>query len=285
VLNVAIALHCLEQRAQGNAAGASDVARGPTPGDNHQKTLVVSTLGGEAYGPVEQEFAQLGIARRWVPTAARTRVCTTVVDRRSGDATELVENAHEIAAAELDDFRQAFRQVAWRASVVVLTGSLPHGAPTDFYRTLLEDVGGASVLDFRGPELLATLAARPTVVKPNRAELAATVGRSIRNEAELRTAMEELVQRGARAVVATAGKEGVWLASDKTFERFSPPGVARVVNPIACGDCFAAGMAWALSQGADLRAAIEEGMVAAAGNLQTLLPADLDGRRQRLAAR
>ena len=51
---------------------------------------------------------------------------------------------------------------------------------------------------------------------------------------------------------------------------------AEVVNPIGCGDCLAAGIAVALSEGADMVDAVRFGMAAAAQNATDLLPARLD---------
>lgn len=266
VLNVAVALHSLA-------------------GDRTGQSMAVSTLGGTAYASIDAEFEHLGIARKWIRTASPTRVCTTVVDRGSGVVTELVENAGPISDAELKGFFHEFSDAASQASAVVLTGSLPAGAPTDFFSRLLGAVSGPAVLDVRGPELLAALEKRPAVVKPNRAELAATLGKPICSQRDLRAAMLELLRRGARAVVTTAGADSVWLAADGEFRQYTPSPVERPVNPIGCGDCVAAGMAWALAQGGPMGEAVEQGMALAHANLRTLLPSDFDGRRQRRAAR
>ncbi|MCC6493912.1 MAG: bifunctional hydroxymethylpyrimidine kinase/phosphomethylpyrimidine kinase, partial [Pirellulales bacterium] len=233
VLNAALTLHHLN----GMHNGAS---------------IVVSTLGGPAYDAIEREFDLLGARRQWIRTAAPTRVCTTIVDRQCGVVTELVENAGPITADELSEFRAAFAAAAATASAVVLTGSLPRGAPVDFFRTLVEGVRCPAVLDIRGPELLAALQALPAVVKPNRAELSATLGRPANDVGQLHAAMTELLQRGAQAVVVTAGKEPTWLATSNEFQQFTPRTAGSVVNPLGCGDCLAAGIAWALASGRSL---------------------------------
>jgi tagatose 6-phosphate kinase len=266
VLNVGVALHYLSGRSADHS-------------------LSLAPLGGPAYESIDAEFETLGVPRRWIRTEAPTRVCTTIVDAAMDSATELIENAGPITADELAEFERAYREQAAEASAVVLTGSLPAGVPNDFFARLLTQVNGRAVLDLRGPELLAALETRPTVVKPNRAELAATFGKPIATDDDLRQAMGELQRRGARSVVVTAGKDAVWLATEGEFHQFQPPPVDRVVNPIACGDCFAAGLAWALGQGDDIREAVHQGMASAAANLRTLLPSDFAGERERLSLR
>jgi 1-phosphofructokinase family hexose kinase len=251
-LNVALALHHL---------GASCRALSP--------------LGGPHGESIRREFADRGIPARWVPTAAPTRVCTTLIDTTGPTITELVENAPGLTAGELDAFRGAYAEEAASAAVVVLSGSLPAGTPADFYRELLARTPGRAVLDVRGPELLGALDRRPFLVKPNREELARTLGRGLHQDTDLFDAMAELNRRGAGWVVVTDGKRPAHARSAEGLYRLNPP-PRPVVNPIGCGDCMAAGIAIALDQGLDPVEALRYGAAAAADNLSQLLPARLD---------
>lgn len=259
VLNVGLALHFL---------GAPS------------RTL--SPLGGPAFVATEDEFARLAVPRRWVKTDAPTRVCTTILEKRTGRTTELVENARPLEQRDLDAFREAYRKEAATAELVVLSGSLPAGAPATFYRDLLAETPGRVVLDARGAELSAALERRPLLVKPNREELGLTVGHAIANDAELKDAMRNLNERGAEWVVVTQGSKDVWISSRTEIHRLTPPHV-DVLNPIGCGDCLAAGFAVALSEGKDVVDAVRFGMAAAAENATQLLAGRLD--RQRVEAR
>lgn len=245
------------------------------------------SLGGGAHLPaMDRELAALGVPRRWVESRSPTRVCTTILDRAGGTTTELVENARSVAADELAAFQAAFAAEAARASLVLLTGSLPDGTPPTFYRDLLRAAPSVpAIFDVRGPELLHALEAKPLLVKPNREELARTVDRPTGDDAELLAAMRELNARGAQWVVVTQGRHAVWATSADTAWRLQPPTVA-VVNPIGCGDCFAAGLAVAVRCGQDVPAALRFAAAAAADNVGQLLPSRLDLRRvERLAER
>jgi 1-phosphofructokinase family hexose kinase len=235
----------------------------------------LTVLGGPPAARIEQEFAELGAPLNGIKTAAPTRTCTTILDAQTGQTTELVENAGSPTEAELADFVAAFRQQAAAATTVVLTGSLPRGTPATFYRDLLADWPVRAILDVRGPELLAALERKPLLVKPNREELAMTVGRPVDSDERLLGAMREINQRGAIWVVVSQGKDALWLTSlEKTYQ-FTPPNM-DVVNPIGCGDCLAAGMAWRLDAGDDVPQAVRYGMAAAAENAAMLLPSRLD---------
>ena len=84
-----------------------------------------------------------------------------------------------IEQAELAEFRRVYGEEAAKASVAVITGSLPLGTPAAFYRELVERTPCPAVLDFRGEGLLAALDLKPLVVKPNREELAQTMQSSL----------------------------------------------------------------------------------------------------------
>lgn len=248
-------------------------------GGKSDSTLTVSTLGGRAFDAFESEFAELGAPRRWIRTETPTRICTTILDESVGTATELVENVRPVTTDELTEFETAFAEAVESADAVVLTGSLPTEAPTDFYRRLLDHVSCHAVLDARGPELLAALEARPLVIKPNREELGLTLSREIHSDEDVRTAIAELQRRGAQWVVVTHGQDDIWIAAAGDYYRAKPLPVEKVVNAIGCGDCFAAGIAWGLAQGREPLTAIRYGIAAAAENLGTLLPARLDPQR------
>ena len=235
----------------------------------------LTVAGGPAGEALRQDTARRGLATRWVETTAPTRVCTTIVDTTGHSATELVENAHALSEEERAAFVRAFAEEAAGASVVVLIGSLPPGTPASYFRELLSHVHGKAIVDARGDELLQALAARPFLVKPNREELARTLGRELPTEADLFDAMGELHRRGAEWVVITDGKKPTHVSSAGGIWRVSSPAHA-VLNPIGCGDCLAGGIAWATLHGREPLDAIRFGVATAADKVGRLLPGEVD---------
>jgi 1-phosphofructokinase family hexose kinase len=248
------------------------------------KVQTLSLIGGRIGEAIRAEFSAEKIPARWIESQTPTRTCTTILDAMSGQTTELVENSAPISAEDLHQFRKAFREEAAHADWVVLSGSLPEGVPSTFYRDLMQDCRGKVLLDFRGDELIAALAQRPFLVKPNRAELARTLGRELSGEADTLDAMRELHRQGAEWVVITHGPEAVLASHQTGVFRLNPPR-ALVVNPIASGDSFAAGLVWGFSEGSDPMECLRLGVAAATDNLTQLMPARLDPNRVREIAR
>lgn len=234
-------------------------------------SLVGSGAAGEA---TQRDMAELGVPVRWVESSARQRVCTTLLDRATGQTTEVVENSAAATESELTAFESAFADEVTRSDVefVILTGSLPIGTSSDFYSKLLSRTRAPAILDIRGAELIAVLPQRPLVIKPNREELAHTVGRELHSDEDVWQAMSEVNARGAESVVITNGSREVFAMHNGERHRFMPPTI-DVVNPIGCGDCFTAGLAAGLQRGATMPDAIRLGISAAARNAEQLLPA------------
>jgi tagatose 6-phosphate kinase len=242
-------------------------------------TQLLSPAGGWTGEAMRAELAERHVKAAWTNTGSATRVCTTILNQADGTATELVENASALSTDELRAFQSQYHSFIANADFAVLTGSLPRGTPTTYYRELLECTSCPVLLDVRGPELLEALACEPRVVKPNREELAATMGRALLDRAAVFGAMRELIERGAGSVVVTQGKDVVWIMQGSDVWELTPPNVTTVVNPIGCGDCLAAGVAWGLTRGDTLVDAVRLGIAAAGDNVTQLLPARLSLKR------
>jgi tagatose 6-phosphate kinase len=234
--------------------------------------VVLAPVGGPPLAQVRADLSTVGLAARLVETESPTRVCTTIIDRAAGKITELVENGQPLTPKELAEFRDAYAKEASRAEVAILIGSLPTGTPVSFYRELVQRTPCPAILDFRGEGLLACLDLKPFVVKPNREELAQTVGRPLDTDEDLREAMQSLNHRGTQWVIVTQGGGPAWITTADAAWRAHPIPVAPqdIVNPIGCGDALTAAIACATHEGRDLLDGVRLGLAAADANLRQL---------------
>jgi len=218
--------------------------------------LTISPAGGMTGRQVIDDFEQRGIPAEWIAVATPTRVCTTLLETSTRTTTELVENSAALTAAELGQFRTVYESAARKARCVVLTGSLPQGTPSSFYRELMAMSPAPAVLDVRGRELLECLPLHPLVVKPNREELAATVGRELPDEEAIVAAMAEVRERGAEWVLVSDGAAPLRVLGPQGLTRIVPDPVT-VVNPIGCGDSLTAAVAARIVAGRPVLEAVQ----------------------------
>jgi tagatose 6-phosphate kinase len=235
-------------------------------------------LGGDRGEYLRSVMAERQIESDFVKVQSRTRQCITVIDESTGTHTELVEESLPVTAADFDEFMAIVRRRVVGCRAVVMSGAIASGGPPDLYFTctrLAEAEGALSVVDAQGGALTEALKAGPGLVKPNRAELAATTGRPLAEEADVMQAMRELSERGAHRVVVTAGKQPALAFDGRRFWRVISPRI-QAVSPIGSGDAFTAGLVWRLLRGDDLGEACRWAAAAGAANALTLMSGELD---------
>jgi tagatose 6-phosphate kinase len=164
-----------------------------------------------------------------------------------------------------------------------MSGTLPPGAPDDFYlkcARLGHSAGTLIVVDAKGAPLMAALKVGLDVVKPNRSELEATFGKALKTERDVKVAVRQLSDRGAKNVVVTDGSRPA-LAFDGThFWRIHSPRI-QVVNPIGSGDSFTAGLVWRLAKGETLAEACRWATACGAANDLTMMAGELTVQKAR----
>jgi len=251
-----------------------------------ENPVAVGFAGGEHGTSLVNQLKARKIATNFVSVQALTRQCVTVIDETKEMVTELVEETQPVSPADYETLLAIVRKKAAQSQAIILSGTLTPGGPVDFYRRCarLANVAGAfSVVDAQGPALRQALETKPGVIKPNRSELAATVGHPLPHDSGIRAAMRKLNERGAQRVVVTAGKAPTLAYDGRFIWRINNP-VIRAVNPIGSGDAFTAGLVWRLLKGDDLGEACRWAAAVGAANALTILAGEIDlGEVEKLA--
>ncbi|KAF4409254.1 1-phosphofructokinase family hexose kinase [Streptomyces lycii] len=180
------------------------------------------------------------------PIAGNSRRTLGVVDTGSGNTTQLNEAGPYVTPDEWDAFLGTYTGLLADASAVALCGSLPPGLAVGSYASLVRAAQAADVpvlLDTGGEPLRRGIAARPDLVKPNAEELAGLTGFT-----EPVRAAREARRRGARAVAASLGPDGMLVSTADGGWQAAPPERLRG-NPTGAGDSAVAGLLSALVEG------------------------------------
>jgi tagatose 6-phosphate kinase len=243
-----------------------------------ERPLATGFLGGDRGEELRRLLASKGIEMDFITVSAPTRQCITVIDESARTITELVEESRPVPDIEYERLTGTIRRRIAGSRAVVMSGTLTPAGPLDFYQrctTWAHEAGALTVIDAQGLPLTKALEVKPGLVKPNRQELAATVGHEFKTESEIIAAMCVLHERGAERVVVTAGKDPTLAFDGLTIWRIRPP-LISAVNPIGSGDAFTAGLVWRLLRGEDLGEACRWAAAAGAANALTLMAGELD---------
>lgn len=215
------------------------------------KVRFLGLLGGPTGQAVEQGLFEQGIQVDAVSTAAPTRINLELID--GSGVTEVLEPGQAPSPNEwarlLARCQQLF-ELCEPEAVVVFSGSLPAGSATYLYPRLIElakAFGLHVILDTSGAWLEQGLAAKPDFVKPNRQEAEAVLKRPIANESDAKSALGQLLERGAGSAIISLGAAGlIGTANARAFWVTPPALEAR--SAVGCGDATVAGLAVALER-------------------------------------
>lgn len=251
------------------------------------QTLAIAICGGKAGELLEQFLGQCGFPVDLVRVPQEIRTNITVADRQ-GLAIKLNQPGPRLTEAELAAIEATVNRRLVDASWLMLCGSLPPGAPDDFYARLIQAAEARKVhtlVDTDGPSLERSLEAHPTIVTPNQHEAERLLERALITRSHFREAAERIRAMGARSVLLSLGARGAVAAfEDGSVWEIVPPRVDAIC-PIGAGDALAAACVWALRQDQTMLEAAKWGV--AAGTASAQLPgvgfADLPSTRDVLA--
>ena len=175
-----------------------------------------------------------------VPIKGAARVNVSLVEP-DGTVTKVNEPGPQLGPDDVEAILAAASAVAG-SGWVVGCGSLPPGAPVDFYARLvaLGTEERRIAVDTSGEALGAAVCAGTALVKPNTAELEELVGRPLATIGDVIAAARELIERGAHAVLVSLGPDGALLVDARTASH-AEASIDDVVNTVGAGDALLAG--------------------------------------------
>jgi len=209
---------------------------------------------------------------RAVPVKTRTRESLMIYETSTGQQYRFGMPGQELAAEDWQACLEAMFQVDPTPDYLVASGSLPPGAPENFYALMAERCRAQSirlVVDTSGDPLCRAAEAGVFLLKPNLNELQTLAGCELDEEADQEEIVRSLVDEGrSRYVVLSLGAAGVLAASETGIERLRAPTV-KIQSKVGAGDSTLAGITLKLSQGAGFREAVIYGVAAGAAAVMT----------------
>lgn len=230
---------------------ASEVDQGGGKGVNLSRAAVRAEIATTAVAPADPddpfvaELRGAGIDCCPVLPAGPIRMNITITEP-DGTTTKLNSPGAEVGPEHLEAMAEAVLARASAHRWTVLAGSLPAGAPADFYADLVQRLAptGAQVaVDTSDAPLQALFdhlpAAAPGLMKPNGEELASVAGGDpevLESDPEAAAAAAAVLrERGVGAILATLGGNGAVLVTDEGAWHATPPPI-EVLSTVGAGD-------------------------------------------------
>lgn len=251
---------------------------------------VLGFVGSDGATRIAELFEAESMTLLQIPIEGRVRMTSALVES-GGRVTLINEPGAAVSPADWTALRQAVRQTLTAGTLgpVVVTGSLPPGAPADGYAQLVDlvhEFGLECAVDASGEPLRLAAQAGADLVCPNVSEARSPTGGGpevvddddphIPDQAA--EAAANLLRLGARQAVVTAGGAGTAFA-EHGQTRWLPAVPVTARNPIGAGDSFLAGTIVARSRGAAWLDAVRYGMAVGAASVEDPRAGVVDPRR------
>jgi len=211
---------------------------------------------------VENELTSARVEPSIVSRAGGLRTNVTLLEP-SGRSTKVNSPGVELAPNEVVALIERILDASADADIVALCGSLPASAPHALYAMIAEHLPDADdrlIVDTSGAPLAEAVLRPSRLIKPNREELEALVGRELPSRSEVIAACREVMSTGPRSVLVSLDHDGAILV-DAEGETSCPAPVVDVVDSTGAGDALLGGF---LAAGTFDTTALEVGIACAA---------------------
>lgn len=234
-------------------------------------SIATGFLGGNNGNTIVNMLASDEINAEFVMVDGETRINTKIVES-DGSVTELNEAGPEIPEEEQKMLVEQLLNYAKEGTWFVLSGSVPTGVSKSIYGDIIRkahEKGAKVLLDADGELFTQSLAAKPDVIKPNRAELEKYIGADHSlTEEELLNVGNEFLAQGIGTVIISLGHEGaLFLTKEQSLK--CPAISIEVQSTVGAGDALVAAFTYGMDKGEDFEACAKLGIATSAGAVST----------------
>jgi 6-phosphofructokinase 2 len=211
-------------------------------------------------------LGELEVVTRDAP--GETRQSLSVTDQESGEQYRFVLPGPEWSGEDLERLVAALERQSMAGDLIVLSGSLPPGAPAEFPLDLARALSGRRVVLDTSGQALAQAArgerADLELLRMDSHEARELSGQGLQRMDESADFARALVCSGAaRAVIIACGKDGSVMADASGLWRVNAANT-HVVSAVGAGDSFVGGFVRAVALGEAAHEALRQGAAAAA---------------------
>ena len=206
-------------------------------------------IGGGNGEYIKKALEKSGIRTAFTVTDQETRISLNIISDE-GYVTEILEAGPTPNVLCIEDFLNKYRKELKKASLVVISGSLPGGMDTRFYSDLISMAAAEKkrvILDSSGEAMREGVEALPYMIKPNIREFEYIMGRHYYEPEDIARGAGELIRRGIERVAVSLGARGmVYVTEDVSLYAQAPR--LNAINTVSCGDSAVAAFAYSVAR-------------------------------------
>jgi 6-phosphofructokinase 2 len=236
------------------------------------ESLAIFPCGGQAGEIIKDKLRKKNIDFNAIPIKNATRENLTVFETSAKQAYRFIMPGPTLSENDWQKTLDIIQALSPVPDYLIASGSTPQGVPDDFYQriaVIAKALGCRLVVDTSGEPLRLAAESGVYLLKPNMRELGYLVGHPIESEEDEIESARHLVDAGeAEVVVVSLGAGGALLVTEKNIEQLRSPTVP-IRSKLGAGDSMVAGIVFGLSQGKNIRKAVQYGIAAGAATVMT----------------
>ena len=238
-----------------------------------QANVIMGFVGGNNGRFIAADLMDAGFKTDFVSIAEESRVTINIIDRTQHTQTRVDEVGPLVTPTEVRRLQDKWKRGLRGSAMGIIAGSAPRGVNLDLYAELVEIANAMKrpvVLDAHDELLSRAVAANPTVIAPNLAEMQRLVGRQLSVPDGIIAAATDLVEDGIRVVLVTLGARGaIAMGRSSGIWWARPPSIDRV-SSVGSGDAFVAGFAAASMERRSFEERLRLAVACGAANAETV---------------
>lgn len=217
----------------------------------------------------EQALDREGVPSVFIWNKGRVRENYKFIDNKSM-LTEVNDVGESISENKQEELLGLVASLSRTSDVVVISGSLPRGVESNYYKKLFDCVSQEKIkiADTEGARLLAALNSGVDLVKPNKDELQSTLKQEFKTTGDVLKGCYTLLDKGAKNVLLSLGKKGAVITNGSKNYYCKSINVA-INSTVGAGDGMVAAAAMMLEQGASIKEVLRAGVAAGTATVTT----------------
>ncbi len=237
---------------------------------------VIGGVNGQRIGDFCERF---GIQSLDVRVESQTRVCSTLLDRRSATVTELIEPFVVDPGERVTERLLELLPASARWDALVVMGTAPAGVDPAIYLQIARHLSSRLVVVDVVREMDEDLLQTANVIKINAEEFRQLENRGFDWRGDRLRWPIALITDGPDPALLLENQAGTMRRTS-----FRLPPLAQVYNPIGAGDTVTACLTHGLLEGLTLKDACRAALAAGSASCLTLFPGDYDPQVQQTLA-
>ena len=236
------------------------------------ESILFYPAGGLTGKRLQELLDEEALNHRPFPIEGMNRESLVILEGSSGRQYRFGMPGPKLRKKEWQQFLQELSVMEPPPDYVVASGSLPPGVPPDFYARVArigKEKGTKTMVDVSGKALKEALEEGVYLIKPNVREFRELVGEEIKEESQIKTEAQKIVEKGwCEMLVISLGAAGALAVSKDFAEHILPPTVP-IVSKVGAGDSMVAGITLSLARGKPLKESVLFGVAAGTAAVMT----------------